>query len=314
MWCLFEIAAFLHSRPEGQKPHLIIRPTLLGPLLAAASLAFISATGAAYVSAYLADVTSENNGPILPFWLLLGLVTVLVHFRIAELARRYCREVENLSQELRDFRLDDAMAWCCSVGHVHPVSGQSLHCDRAVVQKCICSWFGCVEEFERTVRTEVLNTLNSQLSTALISYLRIVQASPCILWTFADFSVKPMRRGNVDTGIWMLCRGFAYWLGVVPALFAGLYKLAYLLRRARRSRSLDKLLSLMLACFGVCFFVCVALVEGALFRLLRHWLPATAFGAIFCSSTFTLAALVWRCFPNHIAQNGAVDCADSMAG
>eukprot|EP00439_Symbiodinium_sp_Y106_P024145 s339_g2.t4 len=30
LWCCFEIAAFLHSRPAGQKPQIRVRPTLLG--------------------------------------------------------------------------------------------------------------------------------------------------------------------------------------------------------------------------------------------------------------------------------------------
>ena len=256
------MAAFLHSHRE---PDLIIYPTLLGPLMAAGNVALILACGGAYVSAHF---SLEGMGPsfYLPFWLILASIAALVFFSIAEETRRYCREVENLSHELQNFRFDDAVAWCCSVGHVDPDSGAPLICDRAVVRKCICSWFGCVDEFERSVRTEVLDVLKSHLSTALVSYRRVVEASPCILWVFLDFSVGPIRHGNVDTGIWLLLRGFAYWLGVVPILFLSLYTMAHLLRRSRRPRCVDKLVSLLLVCFGVCLFVCIAALEETLFR------------------------------------------------
>ena len=72
--------------------------------------------------------------------------------------------------------------------------------------------------------------------------------------------------------------------------------------RSKRSWCLDKLVSMMLACFGVCLFVCTAVAEGALFGLLRPWLPRAAYGAIFCFSSLTLAALLWnrpRCFPRR---------------
>ena len=178
----------------------------------------------------------------------------MIFLKIADVVRAYCREVENLSDQLRGFRFDDAVAHCCSVGHIDPSSGSPILCDREIVRRCIIKWFGSVGEFEATVRTEVLDILFTDLSAALVSYRRIVEASPVVLWVFLDFSLLPMR-ASIDQGIWLLLRGVTYWLAVIPTLFVVMYTLAHLTRRERRSRCLDKLVSVLLVCVGIGFLL-----------------------------------------------------------
>ena len=149
------MAAFLRSRPQNQEPHLIIWPTVLGPVTAAASLALVVACGAGYASISLTIAVGLGS---VPFWLLVGASTGLIFFKIADAMRQYCREVESLQHQLQQFRLDDALSYCCTVGHVGP-SGEQMLCDRLLVRRCIDNWFGSVDQFERTVRTEVLETL-----------------------------------------------------------------------------------------------------------------------------------------------------------
>ena len=185
----------------------------------------------------------------------------MIFLKIADVVRAYCREVENLSDQLQDFRFDDAVAYCCSVGHIDPDTGSPIVCDREIVRQCIVNWFGSVGEFEATVRTEVLDILYTHLSAAMLSYRRVVEASPVVVWVFFDFAQVPMRK-SIDLGMWALIRGFTYWLSVIPTLFVVMYRLAHLTRRKRSSRCLDKLVSVLLVCVGIGFFMAVTTLEA----------------------------------------------------
>ena len=47
-------------------------------------------------------------------------------------------------QTLQEFRIDKTKSQCCALGHKDPVSQSELTCDREILMKCICEWFGTV--------------------------------------------------------------------------------------------------------------------------------------------------------------------------
>ena len=157
LWCLFELAAFLHSREAGTKTRLTIRPTLLGPLflITVFSLIIFNAVTT------FAWVLIES---FWYFWLVVLLLSSVNFWLTAHMGRGYCRTIERVRDEIAEFSVDKLVSWCCCVGHKDPASGVRLTCDRKIILQCIQIWFGTVNAFENRVQTEIVRILVDQLS------------------------------------------------------------------------------------------------------------------------------------------------------
>ena len=164
LWCCFEIAAFLHSRPIGQKARVRVRPTLLG-------IGFISIPMAlAIVLLALAFVPADSerrSGNHEVMWpLMAGCSFVAFYFSVMQL-RKFFRSVEMIQTELQDFRFDNCSCHCCATNHQF-----SQTCDRRILTICISKWFGSIDRFEDLMRSEVLACLTEQLrGVGLTAYL-----------------------------------------------------------------------------------------------------------------------------------------------
>ena len=170
LWCVYELAAFIRSRPPGEKPCVIIRPTLLGFTMFACW--FASALGG--FAFHFVNYTIRVD-----FSILLGLACCgLIFWNIAHLVREYCRDVTTMCQHIGHFRVATAESFCCSVEHRHPHSKDPMLCDREVMQRCINTWFGGIETFEQQVQGDLYNLLVDQLSDHMVSYWRLAEASP----------------------------------------------------------------------------------------------------------------------------------------
>ena len=79
--------------------------------------------------------------------------------------RSYFRSVEDMQRSLRSLRAENTKCSCCSNGHVDEW-GQSIICDREVVNECIKIWFGDQKGFEETIQTAVVEALDRARKTA----------------------------------------------------------------------------------------------------------------------------------------------------
>ena len=170
LWCLFELAAYLHSR-DGTRPRLFIYPTILGPCVLsvtmALSLVFI-------LMSFLGDSDADF------FKAMIGVFVCLCFYASVHTFRGYFQSIRECQVEMKDFKFEKALCWCCSVNHVE--HGQEINlCDRQILRRCITKWFGSTAKFEEQVRIEMDKRLSSQLR-GLLSYKQVVLAMVPLLW------------------------------------------------------------------------------------------------------------------------------------
>lgn len=99
---------------------------------------------------------------------------------IISVTRRYFRAVDNLRMELRAFSIEQTECDCCKRNHVDPQGNPIPICDRQVLLRCITTWFGSLEAFEKMVQTDVLKYLLEDLSSKFFTYRHCVAAWVCL--------------------------------------------------------------------------------------------------------------------------------------
>ncbi|CAE7413407.1 Rai14 [Symbiodinium sp. CCMP2592] len=285
LWCVFELAAFIRSRPAGCKPHVVMRPTILG--FAILAFGFSGVLGAL---CYYSLFHVFPGIPIYFIMLIALLPGAVVFFLIANLARAYCRSVTTMCHQIGEFRIATAESYCCATDHTSE-SGEPMICDREVIQQCIRIWFGSVEAFERRVQNEVCDLLSHQLAYHMISYWRLSEATPIIFWILLDQAAERLYSGLQEGdsgpgfGVYHLIRGIIYWLAVVPFLFRVLLRVTWMLQAQPACRLLDWFLSSLILFVGAVLFLA--------FIFLDLFVGFYAF--VFTS--IPLALFTWRCLP-----------------
>ncbi|CAE7246770.1 unnamed protein product [Symbiodinium sp. CCMP2456] len=258
LWTMFEIAGFLKSRREGERPRIVLRPTMLGPCYLLQTLTvFLVFTVLDNISVHL----SADKQWVL--WVLYvpvcfcGLYINTATFRI------YFRSVNDSMDRLARWSLADVNCFCCSDGH-----NQSRGlCDREIVLKCIRTWFGSVEEFEKRVRTELLNIFVYEQSRQSFTYRQVATALVPVIWSYLDrasawarFTTGSDPRIQASREI---IRGLSWWLGVAPVAFLIQCRLACLLQRKSNCEPLLNLLPLLAS---VLVILTALLLEQLLFQ------------------------------------------------
>ena len=97
--------------------------------------------------------------------LLLGMMAT---YPAVSILRNYFRDLDVMKQQLLSISFDTTRSACCDHDHVDPM-GQTLLCDRRIVKECVDICFGSQQAFEDTVRSEVLNILEHELSERVFS-------------------------------------------------------------------------------------------------------------------------------------------------
>ncbi|CAE7614995.1 ddx1 [Symbiodinium sp. KB8] len=252
LWTMFEVAAFLRSREEGETPKVVLRPTILGPtyLLLMLTLILVLRVGDS-VSVLLSD-----SGRYV-LWSLQFLIYSCGLAANTATFREYFRSVSDSQEQLAGWRLADVKCSCCDTGHV--CGGL---CEREVVLKCICQWFGNLEHFESRVQTEIMDTFVHEQSRQPFTYSQVVIALVPILWSYLDRASAYARFTEWDPWLQTSCqiaRGLAWWLGVGPVAFLTQCRLAYRFQRKCKWARCDPLINL-LPLLGIVFVILVATV------------------------------------------------------
>lgn len=243
LWCLFELAAFLHSKGLGTdaEKHLVICPVFVGPALVLGQLGLAAMT----VTFSISQLEFIPWGLVLisalafPFFMLLAYV-VLAH----------CRSIEMVQDQVRNFTIENSLSFCCSCGHVHPQTGSVMLCDRSIIVRCIAAWFESVQEFETIVRGKVLKFIVHQLANQVFSYWRIVQACCPLLWFYLDVpSVHDARETLKVAAI-----ASAYSFMLMPAAALICLRLAYRMRKLFHGRCRKLLFCIGLVAAGALLF------------------------------------------------------------
>ena len=228
----------------------------MGPLSIATFLTF------AAVAIPIATVPVDDERTIVQLLLAIVLCTFVVAVPTASTIRSYFRDLDTMKLQLLSISVDSTRSACCDLNHVS-ASGERMLCDRKIVKECVKIWFGSELTFEDTVRTEVLDALNHDLTQKVFSTpWAWGVTSPIILafmdvsasWTQVDYPWKLWDHPSVA----LVLEGLMIWLLIVPATKDLLILLLRLGRRRPRNPCLELLKNLAaLAAAVIPILVCV---------------------------------------------------------
>ncbi|CAE7942476.1 unnamed protein product [Symbiodinium sp. KB8] len=243
LWCLFELAAFLKSK-TSQQQHLVVRPIFMGPLSIAVYLTF------AAVAMTIATVPIRAHEEKNFVQLLSAIVFCAFVFAVptASTIRSYFRDLDTMKLQLSSISVDTTKSSCCDRHHVNP-SGGRMFCDRKIVKECVKIWFGSELSFEDTVRAEVLDILNRNLTQKVFSTPWALGVTSPIILAFMDVSASFTQPDNTwklweHPSVSLLLEGLVIWLLFVPANKDLLILLLRFGRRRPRSTCLELLKNL----------------------------------------------------------------------
>ena len=150
--CVFELAAYLHSR-EDTKKGLVVCPVFAGPALLAANLGFSLLIlmfvvcfpradefwpfGALFLGVLCFPCMMLLASVVLEAWLpsscfqdsdFLGIHSLynIAVDRGAEVTKEYCRSIDRIQHQVCNFTIDHAVSGCCAAAHVDKKTGQPV--------------------------------------------------------------------------------------------------------------------------------------------------------------------------------------------
>ena len=212
LWCLFELAAFLKSR-KGREQKLTVRPTFYGPC----SIVVFAVVQAVCVPLIAAPIAAGGGySMLLATFSALGVVVYIVGQVAVKFMRNYFHSIETLKGQLRNISFDRTRSSCCDMNH-EDGSGGRMVCDRVIVKRCACIWFGSEEAFEDSVRSTVLDTLTTELQFGVFSRTWTMGVAAPGFWTFLDLTASWSHHGANEAGEFLI-EGLTIWLLALPAL------------------------------------------------------------------------------------------------
>ncbi|CAE7238068.1 PRN1 [Symbiodinium natans] len=287
MWCVFEMAGFLHSKGPCADKSVLVCPVFTGPALVLAHLG---------LSVLLLTLFCTG----LPFYPWAGVFASAMLFPclllLARVVIHHCRSIDAIQCQVRHFTVQQCSCTCCGCGHMD-ANGSTMNCDRLIILRCISAWFGSVASFESLVRTRLLKALVYQLANQAFSYWRIVQAaSPVafavldlLYWHYPD-KIVIVLEATLKSATYLFC--------VVPCLAQLLLRLAYRIRNLGHSKLAQWLLSAVLVAaasllYGAYFF-CESALRSLSSDTFGQFVPADL-ALLTVMGTATVA--LWRCMP-----------------
>ncbi|CAK9109422.1 unnamed protein product [Durusdinium trenchii] len=254
LWCLFELAAFLKSRGNSTARPLVVRPTALGPV----ALGLFTGLSLGIMSLLLVPRAGSSASTItLRILVLLGVFLLVLRFPIRYL-RSFYRSIDTMREQLQSFRVTDATCHCCTVDH----RGGAMHCDREVIQQCLVQWFGSIENFEKSVQTNVSEALLHQLGYFSFPISWMLACAAPVTWSFLPYAIQEPLFGTLFIFAWTFA---------VPTIFMIASSSSYLLRRPRASRLGDAVVNV--ACVFMCAgsYLAMESYVGLLSATLNYW-------------------------------------------
>ncbi|CAE7868990.1 hypothetical protein AK812_SmicGene27856 [Symbiodinium microadriaticum] len=282
LWCVFEIAAFLHSHGRDGEAGLQLVPPLLGPAFLGGQMLIWAAT---MIYTYIESFFSE--GSLLEgehHLMLVGVVALLLISLVTHALRGYARSVHTLQEQLRVFKAEQTRSACCENGH----EDESL-CDRVIILESIAAWYNSLDSFELQVQTEVRMAIFDQLAYKAISYQRILVLSTPYLWLRIEQATvhasDPVRQ------VVNLAQALTYFLAITPLIHKLVFRLCFRLRARCCNFCLDFFVSMAIVIAAFSFYAACYAIQVYVFRqndreLLRSLISMLSWWAV--------AAILWR--------------------
>ncbi|CAE7243284.1 unnamed protein product [Symbiodinium sp. CCMP2592] len=284
LWCIFEVAAFLHSRTEGCKADLQIIPPLLGPVLLGGEMLFC-VLGVLFLYIESSLVSSDEAIDIAvgeQYIMIVALLGLLSSF-VTHAWRGYARSIDTLQEQLREFKVEHART-CCNGDH-----GNRPLRDREIILQCIAAWYNSLDRFESQVQAEVRMAVIDQLASKVLSYQRVLLVLTPQAWLRLEYVSS--HAGDPIRQVVDLAQMFTYWLAIFPVVDKLGFRLCYRLRARCCKIYLDFLLSLGIVILALSLFAACYAIQVYVFRQNDPGLLLTVVSMI---SWWTLAAILWQ--------------------
>jgi len=140
LWCTYEIAAFLRDQVTDEKP-LQVMPVKMSVILFLLSVCWHILTICFYVLEYVTDDDTGMLDEILVGAFVAAFLMLTMPI-VCYIGIGLMKDIQELPNQLKTFRVQESKCFCCSHNHVHPETGRRIICDRQLVFKTLKRWFG----------------------------------------------------------------------------------------------------------------------------------------------------------------------------
>ncbi|CAE7813408.1 ABCF5, partial [Symbiodinium sp. CCMP2456] len=140
LWCTYEIAAFLRDQVTDEKP-LQVMPVKMSVILFLLSFCWHILTICFYVLEYVTDDDTGMLDEILVGAFVAAFLMLTMPI-VCYIGIGLMKDIQELPNQLKTFRVQESKCFCCSHNHVHPETGRRIICDRQLVFKTLKRWFG----------------------------------------------------------------------------------------------------------------------------------------------------------------------------
>ncbi|CAE7811112.1 unnamed protein product [Symbiodinium sp. CCMP2456] len=158
LWCVFELAAFLHAHREDPQTRLVIKPTVLVPMT------FLMAMTTSFILLFETSLPDTDEVAFMRI-----LLFVLSQFPNIWLIQRLWRTVMEAEKQFGTFSFEKVTCYCCSSDHKDS-RGNTIPCDKEILEGCIVEWYGSVAQLELSVRTKVRDSFIEQVTRFPMGY------------------------------------------------------------------------------------------------------------------------------------------------
>ncbi|CAK9057499.1 Uncharacterized protein SCF082_LOCUS30854 [Durusdinium trenchii] len=158
LWCIYELATYFR-RKNMRKP-LQVMPVTLALFIAVNALSWCIMV-AWYHLIKESNFESWNYGTYLNTIAgvaCVALASIMVPWTYY-LGLQLMTDLQEMPEQLKSFRIQDALSSCCANEHLNPETMEEIGCDRQLVFSALSSWFGRdgkadshLEEFNQMVR------------------------------------------------------------------------------------------------------------------------------------------------------------------
>lgn len=281
LWCVFELAAFLHAHREDAQTSLVIKPTVLVPMT------FLMALTTAIILLFETCLPDTDEVAFLRI-----LLFVLSQFPNIWLIQRLWRIVMEAEKQFGTFSFQKVTCYCCSSNH-KDLRGNTIPCDKEILEGCIVEWYGSVKELELSVRTKVRDSFIEQVTRFPMGYQWMVGVQTCILWGQLDPVAARAHGGAYSFAASKFITTIAWFLWVVPLHYFVVFRVSHWMT-IHQSNPL--LLRILTACIGYAAVTMSASVPHILQSALYQAIPEEPLiaGGAFVVVTLGLAAVGHR--------------------
>eukprot|EP00929_Paragymnodinium_shiwhaense_P035604 TRINITY_DN19196_c1_g1_i4.p1 TRINITY_DN19196_c1_g1~~TRINITY_DN19196_c1_g1_i4.p1 ORF type:complete len:653 (+),score=47.80 TRINITY_DN19196_c1_g1_i4:83-2041(+) len=235
LWCTYELVTWCHL--HGLDPKRVrFLPVQSGVAMCQAllGLALVEFVRNTWVHLETIGLIERSSGTARTLLIML-LFTPMIY-----LISLVVRELVNLGPQVQEFSVRASQCFCCTHGHVDPVSGQRMACDRELVYSTLHKWYQeespsdgagvaaadrqiesglgkALDAFDEIVRSGLTRTLTGSSNRALFfcSYWECVSIAMPLMWPGIDFTVMRWWDGHHLLAI----RWFVDYLSLVLFVF-----------------------------------------------------------------------------------------------